>query len=215
MRNFSYRFVTAKKAETMPPAPDGLAKQCPGRLMAVSKTLHINPQFANPKDVQTACGIAKGRPALATRTFLDRFVVTAKIAPSVLAQKQGQPQRPDPAIAKCAGVVGQTAKTLGIGPAHASQNDLNTSCAKGKSNPQLASFVFLNHFIGTAKITPQTKFFGRVHETMRRPGDLGGQKAAPRCAARRCQDGRGCLQALHRSRRARGPRPARAPSQEA
>ena len=164
MRNFSHRFVMAKKIEEMPAAPDGLAKQCPGRLMAVSKTLHLNPQFANPKDVQTACGIAKGRPVLATRNFLDRFVVSAKIAPSVIAENKDPapkpgtpPQKNDPAIAKCAGVVANVAKTLAISPKEANENDLNTSCAKGKAQPQMASFVFLNHFLGSNKITPETK----------------------------------------------------------
>lgn len=165
LRNFSHRFVTANKIDAMPPAAAALAKQCPGRLMTVSKTLNINPKFANPRDVQTACGRAKGRPVLATRNFLDRFVVTAKIAPSVLvAEKQPEPQKQpvppkpaNPAIAKCAGVVGQTAKTLAIDPKFANAKDLEVSCQKGKAQPQLASFVFLNHFLGANKITPATK----------------------------------------------------------
>jgi hypothetical protein len=40
-RNFTHRFVVKAKVEEMKPAADSLAKQCPGRLNAVSKALRL------------------------------------------------------------------------------------------------------------------------------------------------------------------------------
>ncbi len=77
MRDLTHHFVMAAKLDAAPPAKPEVAKQCPGRLAAVSKALRINPKFANPNDIKTACGRAKGRPVMAARNFLDRFVVTA------------------------------------------------------------------------------------------------------------------------------------------
>jgi hypothetical protein len=78
---FLNMFIT--KAKITPdrpkPAPAALAKTCPGRLLAVSKTLHINLKFANKNDILTACKRVKGKPALASRNFLARFVKTAGI----------------------------------------------------------------------------------------------------------------------------------------
>lgn len=78
-RNFSHRFITANKITDGKPAKPEMAKTCIPKLTQVAKMLRINPKFANDKDIKTACGIAKGKPALATRNFTTRFVKTAGI----------------------------------------------------------------------------------------------------------------------------------------
>ena len=90
-RNFSHRFVVNNKLEGAKAAPADLAKTCTGRITAISKALKLNPKFANAKDIATACKLGKGRPVLTMRNYLDRFVVSAKIAPSV--RKPGQAGR--------------------------------------------------------------------------------------------------------------------------
>ena len=56
-----------------------MAKTCVGKLTSVTKQLRINAKFANANDIATACKIAKGKPALATRNFTTRFVKSAGI----------------------------------------------------------------------------------------------------------------------------------------
>jgi len=162
LRNFSHAFVMKNKVEDLKPAPAELGKQCPGRLNAVSKTLRINPKFANKNDIVTACRLAKGRPVLATRNFLDRFVVTAKIGPSVRTasnEKKPQPKKPPQkkpanAAAKCGPLVAQVAKHNGINPKIANEKRIMSFCNRAKGRPALASSQFLNEFIKRGKITP-------------------------------------------------------------
>lgn len=144
-RNFSHRFVLANKVDAMPAADANLAKSCPGRITAISKALRLNPKFANAKDIATACQRGKGRPVLAMRNYLDRFVVTAKIAPSVL-KASGAP-------AGCPGAVTQVSKILSINPKAATPREVSGACNSAKGRPALAASRFLNRFIAKAKIT--------------------------------------------------------------
>ena len=73
-RNFLDRFVTTYKIEGMGPAEAAAASRCPVALRSVARILHINATFANDHDIGVACNKAKGRAALASRNFLDRFV---------------------------------------------------------------------------------------------------------------------------------------------
>ena len=50
------------------------AASCENALAEISKVLQLNPKFANAHDIGVACNKAKGRGALASRNFLDRFV---------------------------------------------------------------------------------------------------------------------------------------------
>lgn len=73
-RNFLDRFVKTFKIEEQGPADAAAASRCPVALRSVSRILHINAKFANDHDIGVACNKAKGRGALASRNFLDRFV---------------------------------------------------------------------------------------------------------------------------------------------
>lgn len=73
-RNFLDRFVKTYKIEEKGPAEAAAASRCPVALRSVARILHINAKFANDKDIGVACNKAKGRGALASRNFLDRFV---------------------------------------------------------------------------------------------------------------------------------------------
>jgi len=77
--NFLNAFVKKFKVANGKPAPAKIAKSCVGRLTGVTRALSMNPKFANAKDIATACKIAKGKPALASRNFSGRFVKTYKI----------------------------------------------------------------------------------------------------------------------------------------
>lgn len=73
-RNFLDRFVKTYKIEEKGPAEAAAASRCPVALRSVARILHINAKFANDHDIGVACNKAKGRGALASRNFLDRFV---------------------------------------------------------------------------------------------------------------------------------------------
>jgi hypothetical protein len=146
-RDLAHRFVVAAKLEAAKPADAALAKSCPGRIKAISAALKLNPKFANDADIATACKKGNGRPVLTMRNYLDRFVVTAKLAPSVL--------RPGPqAGGGCSGAVTQVMKTLAINPKVATPKNLATACQRAKDRPALASSNFLNYFVKQGKITP-------------------------------------------------------------
>jgi len=150
-RNVSHRFVVANKIAAAPAASAALAKSCAGRITAISKALKLNPKFANARDISVACKRGKGRPVLTMRNYLDRFVVTAKIAPSVLRTmpaKPGAGQRP-PA---CPQVMAQVSKTLALSPKFATGKNLATACQRAKGRPALATANFLNAFVGKFKI---------------------------------------------------------------
>ena len=147
-RNFSHRFVVTNKLEAAPAAPADLAKICTGRVTAISTALKLNPKIANAKDLATACKIGKGRPVLTMRNYLDRFVVAAKIAPSV--RKPAAPAKP-PA---CPVVLTNVSKTLALSPKFANKKDIGTACQRAKGRPALATSNVLNRFVATFKITP-------------------------------------------------------------
>jgi len=146
-RDLAHRFVVAAKLDKAKPADAKLAKSCPGRIKAISAALKLNPKFANDADIATACKKGNGRPALTMRNYLDRFVVTSKLAPSVL--------KPGTQTAmKCPDAVTQVMKTVAINPKIANPKAMGTACQRAKGRPALASSNFLNYFIGKGKITP-------------------------------------------------------------
>lgn len=51
---------------------------CVDKTMKALRALRMPPKMANPKHAQTACKIAKNRPAIATRNFLARVTKNAK-----------------------------------------------------------------------------------------------------------------------------------------
>ena len=73
-RNFLDRFVKTYKIEEKGPAEAADASRCPVALRSVARILQINAKFANDHDIGVACNKAKGRAALASHNFLDRFV---------------------------------------------------------------------------------------------------------------------------------------------
>ena len=72
-RNFSTAFVKQFKVGNGKKASASMAKTCVSKLTSVANRLRINPKFANAKDINTACGKALWKPAVATRNFTARF----------------------------------------------------------------------------------------------------------------------------------------------
>jgi len=149
-RDLAHRFVVANKLDQAKPADAKVANTCPGRIKAISAALKLNPKFANDADIATACKKGNGRPVLTMRNYLDRFVVTAKIAPSVL-RPEGKPGQQ---AAGCPDAVTQVMKTLAINPKIANPKNLATACQRAKDRPALASANFLDYFVKQGKITP-------------------------------------------------------------
>ncbi len=140
-RNFSHVFVMKNKIAAAPAAPAALAKTCAGRITAISKGLKLNPKFANARDIATACKRGKGRPVLTMRNYLDRFVVMAKIGPSIIRRAPS-----------CPGVMGAVSKTLALNPKFASPKNLVTACKNAGQKPVLATRNFLAAFAKKFKV---------------------------------------------------------------
>lgn len=138
-RNFAHGFVVARKVGPGKNPPKPAMQACMQRMSTVSRALQISPKFATPQNLGGACKSAGARPVLAMRNYLDRFVVQAKIAPSIL--------RPS-----CMQVMSGVTKTLQMSPKFATGKNLATACKNAKGRPAVATRNFTAAFVKKFKI---------------------------------------------------------------